>query len=270
MLTTGGSRPPHILVATPCYGNQLCTNYFESVMALKDMAQSVGIRITVKTIGNESLITRARNFFINMFLTNKEYTHLLFIDADIGFDPRNILRMLNSGRDIAVCPYPKKGINWERIQELAKKPDMFPDLLQTLSASYVVNFLGGEAKMEGGFIQCAYGGTGCMMIQRKVVDKLVEDYQYTKYTNDVGGYDADITSKDNFYTLFDCFICPQSNRYLSEDYAFCDRAIKSGFTIWADLNAHITHLGSHPFLGHFGSSIVNMIKEQKEAQAKTE
>ena len=54
------------------------------------MAKGVGMR--VQTMGNESLITRARNTIVSMMMDQTDYvaTHLLFIDADIGFQAQNI------------------------------------------------------------------------------------------------------------------------------------------------------------------------------------
>jgi hypothetical protein len=257
-------KPVHILVATPCYGNVLNTNYALSCFELKDICYSLGIRVSIRLIGNESLITRGRNYYVNLFLTNKEYTHLLFIDADIGFYAKNIIEMLSFNNDIVCIPYPKKSINWTKLIKYANVEGMNPQKLEAISQEYVVNFLKNDSKVVKGFIECSYGGTGCMMIKRNVIETMIERFHFTKYTNDVGGYNQNEINKENFYALFDCFICPKSNRYLSEDYAFCERATESGFRIWAYLNGPITHHGGHCFLGHFGSSLMMTVQEQEE------
>lgn len=260
----------HILVATPCYNNSLNTNYVNSLLDLKDVCNLVGIKMTVRLLGNESLITRGRNYYVNMMLTHKEYTHLLYIDSDIGYIATSILNMIKLNKDIVGIPYPKKSINWESVIKNATKENMNPDLLQVLSMDYVVNFLNSEAKIEKGFIECSYIGTGMMLIKREVIEVMKEKYIHTKYRNDVGGYNEGDVDKENFFALFDCFICPEEKRYLSEDYAFCKRAKECGFKIYADLNSHIIHLGSYPFLGHFGSHIMNIVNENNYKIKKVE
>ena len=111
----------NILLSTPCYGNMMTRNYFHSVMKLKDACKSVNINVDISTIGNESLITRARNYFVSLALANKSYTHLLFIDSDITFDPLSVIRMVQSEKMIAAGAYPKKHIDWNRASELYKK-----------------------------------------------------------------------------------------------------------------------------------------------------
>jgi len=260
----------HILVATPCYGNLLNTNYASSIFDLKDLCYSLGIRLTIRLIGNESLITRGRNYYVNLLLTKKEYTHLLFIDADIGFYAKNIIEMVQFKQDIVCIPYPKKSINFTKLAKYANYKNMNTDKLQAVCQDYVVNFLNTSAEIKNGFIQCSYGGTGLMLIERNVIETMKIKYSNTKYSNDVGGYNENEVSKDNFYALFDCFICPKSNRYLSEDYAFCQRAIECNFKIWANLNAPITHHGGHCFLGHFGQTLMMGVEENEVSISQQE
>ena len=44
-------------------------------------------------IFNESLITRARNYLVDEFLRAEEFTHLMFIDSDINFNPKDVLSL---------------------------------------------------------------------------------------------------------------------------------------------------------------------------------
>ena len=81
----------------------------------------------LQSMGNESLITRARNTIASMFLDDQNFvgTHLLFIDADIGFQPENIERLIRANKDIACGIYPRKCIHWNQvIDAVKKKPDI--------------------------------------------------------------------------------------------------------------------------------------------------
>ena len=69
----------------PCYGGMLTESTFMSYIKWANTARQLGIDWTVETMTNESLISRARNTLTAKFLANKDSTHLMFIDADIGF-----------------------------------------------------------------------------------------------------------------------------------------------------------------------------------------
>ena len=61
-------------------------------------------KVHLNTMGNESLVTRARNTLVSQFLDycekdDKSFTHLMFIDADIGFNGEAVTRLLQSDYD---------------------------------------------------------------------------------------------------------------------------------------------------------------------------
>ena len=83
----------NILIGTPAYGGQVHTDYVKSILPLP----SVGVNFNVAFVGNQSLITRARNEIFSMFVSNKTkaFSHLLFLDADMGIDHRHVRKMLD-------------------------------------------------------------------------------------------------------------------------------------------------------------------------------
>ena len=87
-------RQKHIFIATPCYGGQIGEPYFRSMMRLAILFNKYNIQYTVSTLANESLVTRGRNTLTSFFMENQAATHLFFIDADIEFNPEDILRMV--------------------------------------------------------------------------------------------------------------------------------------------------------------------------------
>ena len=96
-----------IFIGTPCYGGLITTEYFKSCMQLVALAASNKIELQFGTIGNESLITRARNTLVQLFMDG-DYTHLLFIDADLAFNPDSVMRMLDYDKDVVTGIYPRK------------------------------------------------------------------------------------------------------------------------------------------------------------------
>ena len=82
-------------ICMPCYGGMLHESTFMSFIRWSNTARQLGIDYTVETLTNESLISRARNTMVAKFLANKESTHLMFIDSDIGWEAWHLLLLLH-------------------------------------------------------------------------------------------------------------------------------------------------------------------------------
>src|SRR5271166_4450889 len=89
----------NILIALPCYGSQVFVSHARSMRSLIDIFKQYGIRHQIVEVTSESLIPRGRNVFANIVVFDKDpagndYTHLLFLDVDIGFNAANILQAI--------------------------------------------------------------------------------------------------------------------------------------------------------------------------------
>lgn len=250
-------RKSKFFIATPCYGGQLNEPYFRSVIKLMTFFNGHQIPLAFGTIANESLVTRARNVLLAYFL-NSDYTHLLFIDADIEFQVEDILKLYAHDKDVVVGAYPKKGVAWNRIRENLASPDLANKPLSdkeiaALGSDYAINFKfvdreKGTIAVEKGLIKLHDAGTGFMMIKREAILKMIKAYPELKYNNDVNISNADL--KDHFYALFDTMIDPVDKRYLSEDYTFCRRWQEIGGDIWLDPTISLNHYGHFCFQGN--------------------
>jgi hypothetical protein len=67
-----------VLIGTPCFGGQIHVGYFQSMLDLSINLTRIGVPFEVMTVGNESLITRARNGIVARFIGDKTLTHLMF------------------------------------------------------------------------------------------------------------------------------------------------------------------------------------------------
>ena len=112
-------RKHHVMVATPCYGGMVGEPYLKAMTGLSNTFKHYGLNFTLATLSNESLVTRAPNTLTAMFLQNPDYTHLMFIDADIGFNPQDVVKLLHRNKDIVTGAYPKKSINWPAVHGVA-------------------------------------------------------------------------------------------------------------------------------------------------------
>ena len=88
-----------------------------SVIQLMSYAKSAGFDVTLSMLGYDALISRARSTLVAAFLDNLEATHLLFVDADISFEPQRVERLLKFNRDFTGALYPIKAIDWDLIPQ---------------------------------------------------------------------------------------------------------------------------------------------------------
>ena len=86
----------------PMYGGLLTEPTLHGLLELQSWSMKAGVQMRIQTMGNESLITRARNTLVSMMLDQTDFaaTHLLFIDADIGFSWQNIERLICADKDV--------------------------------------------------------------------------------------------------------------------------------------------------------------------------
>ncbi|MDC3266355.1 hypothetical protein OAU13_00350 [bacterium] len=251
-------RKRTLFIATPMYGGQCHGNYTRSMCDLTALCVKYGINMKVYYLFNESLITRARNYCADEFMRS-DFTHLMFIDSDIGFDPNDVMTLLalqsdDSPYDIIGGPYPKKCISWEKVKQAVDKgvADENPNALEQFVGDYVFN----PVVATDGPTQIKLSepaevleiGTGFMMIRRKTFEKFRETYPQQLYKPDhVRTEHFDGTRQIMAY--FDTPICPDSNRYLSEDYMFCQWTRKMGMKVWLCPWMQLNHTGSYTFGG---------------------
>ena len=253
-----------IFVGTPCYGGMISVNYFESCLRLMSECAVNNVGLQFGTIGNESLVTRARNTLVQLFMDDKQYTHLLFIDADIVFNEKSVMRMLELDQEVVTGIYPRKTIDWTKvIRKVKENPNIKENELLASSLHYNLNVKNpNHVEVKKGFIEVLDGATGFMLIKRSVFEKMAKAYPRLKFKSDQSlnephdkTFDYHDNSKWN-YTFFDTAIEPKTRRYLSEDYAFCRLWQKIGGTVYADIVSGLTHYGTYAFKGNVGTQFL--------------
>lgn len=245
----------NIFFATPCYGGAVTDQYFLSMFRLSQVLMQYGIKFRITTLRNESLVTRARNILTAMFLEDKSCTHLMFIDADIEFEPESVIRMLAMDKDVIAGAYPKKTINWAQVQKAA---EMGKEDLASYGADYAINLKvqpgTNKVRTSMGAVEVLDASTGFFIVKREVIERMTEAHPELHYKND-----SSIDAKFNpyCYALWDTMIDPDDRRYLSEDYTFCRRHQKLGGEIWVDPNTKLNHVGSFTFNGNLNNMLKN-------------
>lgn len=239
-----------LCVATPMYGNVCNGNYTESMMQLSTFCQTHDVRLSFSRIGNESLITRARNMCAFFFL-QQETDFLFFIDADISFSAEEALRMLtlmkkNPQYDVLAGCYPKKAPNWDNVKKavsLGVGSKRAQDL-EHFVGDFAVNFIENKPLLNlDEPLEVAHAATGFMLIRRSVFQRFQEAYP-NEYC--LIGPKND---QRKMHLFFECGVDPQTQVYLSEDYMFCHKLRQIGIKIWICPWIVLDHEGSYCFKG---------------------
>ncbi|WP_277184764.1 hypothetical protein [Caballeronia sp. BR00000012568055] len=238
------------LFATPCYGGNVAANFAKSMLALNNGLWQSGMNGVIQINSGESLITRARNEAVATFLLDPSLTHLFWIDADVGFSVDQVFRLLLADRDVIAGAYPLKRFDW---------PSELPAGLTetTFNARYLrypVNVHDGASSDidEDGFVEVSEAPTGFMCIRRSVIERMVARLPELQYVPD-GPLDSPI--RNLCYRFFDVMVEPSTNRYLSEDYAFCRRWRDIGGRVFVDTQSKLSHQGLYTYHGDFGAAL---------------
>ena len=227
-------RTTRVHLCMPCYGGQLTESTFMSYIKWSNTARQLGLDWTVETMTNESLISRARNTLTAKFLHNKESTHLMFIDADIGWEPWHLLVMLDAQKDVIGGLYPMK----------------------SLPVKWCVNGIPGtEDDPNSTLVEVSKTGTGFLLIKRDVFDKLNAHPAVRTFANDIGlPRELDQYMK----TYFDTAV--REGRYYSEDWTFCENWRDLGGQVWVDKRVLLRHTGTYVFDGNAQEQVYKDLK----------
>lgn len=213
-------KTTRVHICMPCYGGMLTESTFMSYIKWANTARQLGIDWTMETMTNESLISRARNTLTAKFLSNPDSTHLMFIDADIGWEPWHLLVMLNRDVDVIGGLYPMK----------------------SLPVKWCVNGFEGAEEGPDGLQEVTKTGTGFLLMKRGVFEKLNAHPAVKPFNSDIG-----LPPELNVYmkTYFDTAV--RENRYYSEDWTFCENWRDLGGKVWVDKRVLLRHTGTYVF-----------------------
>jgi hypothetical protein len=248
-------RKRKLFLATPMYGGQCAGMFARSVADLSALCTHYQIPLQMYFLFNESLITRARNYCVDEFMRS-DATHLMFIDSDIGFNPQDVLALMalsgdESPYDIIAGPYPKKCISWEKVKMAVDKgfADKDANELEKFVGDYVFNPKGGQTSIPiGEPVEVLEAGTGFMMIRKNTFKKFNEKFpQYSYRPDHIRTEHFDGTREIMQY--FQAEIDPESKRYLSEDYWFCQKIQEAGLRTWFCPWMKLQHVGTYIFGG---------------------
>jgi hypothetical protein len=184
---------------------------------------------------------------------------MIFIDADIGFNANDVIALMaiqdlnheNDQYDIIAAPYPKKCISWEKIKLAVDKgvADEDADILDKYVGDYVFNPAEGRNEIPlTEPVEVLEAGTGFMMIRKNTFARFAEAYPKQLYKPDHVRTEHFDGSRQ-IMAYFDTPIDEKSNRYLSEDYMFCQWSRNIGMKVWLCPWMELKHVGMYIFGG---------------------
>ncbi|MFT5136829.1 MAG: hypothetical protein ACI9XU_000641 [Arenicella sp.] len=214
------AQSPHVLIGTPAYNGMLHTDYLHSILGFVHN----NIPHAVMTIGNESLITRARNTILASFWEKETFTHLLFLDADVFLDHQGLTQMLKHNKDVVGAPVYLKGKNAEGEQTI--NTDAKLNVLPVLQSVTRV-------------------GTAALLLSRAAVKSLVDHAIKQERTYKINMM---LRQEDMATTHYDVFrVGISDDEYLSEDFWLCRELRELGYEIHVDTSVYTRHNGMVSF-----------------------
>ena len=266
-----GVSPYKVMVCTPCHSD-VSMHYCQAVLKFQQACWKKGILCSF-TLLKSSLVTQGRNLCVAEFLNHEDkYTHLLFIDSDIDFRAKTIFKLLDFDKDIISVPYPMKTMSWDKIwrrldtkegainnaDELARSGFTFPVKVKDPNSITV----------EKGLAELTHAPTGCMLIKRNVIEKMIEAYPHLEIyqPTNINGKEE---KKDNMYNLFDTLHDTKSKRYFGEDFGFCQRWADIGGKVYGYIDDPISHVGEYCYTGRFKDDLWQATRPVKSVDDTT-
>jgi hypothetical protein len=254
-----------LLVATPVH-SEVSIHYAESLLTLQGMGHSLGLVIDFLLL-KSSLVTQGRNLCVSNFLNKKEYTHMIFIDSDISFDPSSVLKLLRCDKDVVSIPYPMKTINWNKVHgRIQEQKDININDLSRSGFMYPIKVEDQQSiTVSKGIMEVTHAPTGFMLIKKEAILKMIEKYPHLKIKQPtiINGETKDT---ENLWNFFDTWFDQETNKYYGEDFAFCQKFRDIGGKCYCYVDDFITHVGEYSYEGKFIDELINTrkIDESKE------
>lgn len=212
-----------ILAATPTYTGQVCIPFLQSYVASFAHLACNGVQMELMCANHFTLVQFARNYLLHKFLADGTFTHLLWIDSDLGWDPTAILRMLARNKEVIGGVYPLK-------TKAPTYPYVYDD-------GPVVDGIQRAERIPTGFMLCTLGA--CQRVADSVGKHQME-------------YHGEKFMVPNVFDLVQ-----EGRDYWGEDFVFCKRLRNLGIDIWVEMDVDFQHIGLTAFTGnlarHMGS-----------------
>jgi len=246
------NKEPNILFLLPQYGGTVTTPFFESMLEWAQMAGDYGVKWNWLIDEGATLLPMARSQLVQLAMELDDWTHICMVDNDMGWTPKDLCDLVFADKDIVGALAPVK---------------TYP-----LSVNSSTEYARGIYEWEGPLAKCKYIGSGMMVIKRESIKKMHDFYRDTLTFRTVDGH----RGEQKFKNVVDLFACVTNGMhedapdlYLSEDYAFCQRARDAGLEVWSHTTVNPSHTGQHTFSFQEEVKMLRRYQNRSERQKRT-
>lgn len=229
-----------IVLAIPTATGQLHVECAQTLLQVRTALSTKNIASRFVSISMSDVVF-ARNYLAAKFLEDKAASHLFFIDSDMQFNGKVVLRLLDLDKEFVGCAYPKRKLSFETLrQNLVKAKGQLDDAL-ALSHEFNVRLLPGVVAPDKGLLRVAGLGAGATLVRREVFERMIARGAATAFRNAATYRQAGLTPP-----VYDFFrpVTTERGESLSEDYSFCHRWTEGcGGGVWAVVDEDIGHIG---------------------------
>ena len=234
----------HIMICTPVHSD-VSIHYMKACLDLQKECILNKIKITFQLM-KSSLVTQGRNLCASAFM-NSDAEYMLFIDSDVEFTTRSVMRLMKSPHEVSLIPYPiKQKTDAKFRKDFETRPD---DDINTMGHLFPIEIPNTkDIRPVDGYIEVIKGPTGMMMIKKSVFEKLKEHYKelVIKQKTLMNG---ELIDRPNYYNFFDTYWSPSKKTYMGEDFYFCQLWRAIGGKIFALCDEEISHIGEYKYTG---------------------
>lgn len=217
-----------ILIIIPAYDGKVSDLTSTGLYKTAKHFERIGLKNGLLMVANESLISTGRSNLSNFFINNTDFTHAMWIDADIGFQPEDILRLLELDVDLAVGAYTMKTLPPKYCFTLTKNGSSMPNKHA---------------------VQISSSGFGFNLVSRKTYEVIAKHYTELKCIPSSNSREISEAEKQNSYHYFQTMIDPATGGIVSEDKSFFRRWKECGGISWLRTDVNLQHVGSHVYQG---------------------
>ncbi len=239
-----------IAIATPAYGEIFYSSYVQSLFRLVRGLERAKIPSTFASISYADIV-ESRSFLLTRWYDKTDATHLLFVDADMGYEPQLVLDMLRFDKPLVGVVYPKREIDLDRYAKLVSEGRSSESARARAHNFIYRSNARSNLPDRNGFIEVDGCGAGILLVRRDCVDEMLKRFPEL---SDAGAKKTSPIARE-LDRLIRCFepLMVDGAR-LSEDYAFCHRWRQCGGTVYANIAYEISHVGLHRFKGRFSEA----------------